>query len=54
MNVQPKLSTDDCTMPAAPAAPFGAEPHPPAHRVPAGPRLPLTWPVEFEVEPWRP
>jgi hypothetical protein len=52
MNVQPKLSNDDCTMP--PVAPFGAERSLPVHRVPAGPRLPLTWPVEFEVEPWRP
>lgn len=53
MNVQPKLSIDDCTMPAASSTPLGAGPRP-EHRVPAGPRLPLTWPVEFEVEPWRP
>jgi hypothetical protein len=52
MNVQPKLSqTDARTMPAPLAATTGAG-H--GHRVPSGPRLPLTWPVEFEVEPWRP
>ena len=51
MNVQPKLSRpDDCTMPHDARIPADE----PAHRVPAGPRLPLTWPVEFEVEPWRP
>jgi hypothetical protein len=65
MNVQPKLSSpDDC------AAPFHAEDTEVAETlVPRFPRVPrearmvavprglhgfLTWPVEFEVEPWRP
>jgi hypothetical protein len=53
MNVQPKLSQpDDCTM-------IPPEAH--ERRVPGGPRSFATWPardeawpVEFEVEPWRP
>lgn len=53
MNVQPKPAI---LMPAPKGdptrAPHGAEARP---RVPvAGPRLQWTWPVEFEVEPWRP
>ena len=56
MNVQPKLlsepfpvdATDDRTMPASWAEP-GHE-----RRLPSGPRAYVTWPVEFEVEPWRP
>jgi hypothetical protein len=54
MNVQPKLSHDEDPMcrPSQPGqAPFHAGA---AHRVPQGPRAFLTWPVEFEVEPWRP
>lgn len=58
MNVQPKLSHDDpmALHPQAPAIP-------PAHsrRQPGGPRAfstwlaaGETWPIEFEVEPWRP
>lgn len=44
MNVQPKPSPD------CPPTPM------PMHerRVPAGPRAFLAWPVELEVEPWRP
>ncbi|MFA5943255.1 MAG: hypothetical protein WC876_02185 [Candidatus Thermoplasmatota archaeon] len=51
MNVQPKPShDDDCTMvPGIPEHSTVAQ-----RRVPSGPRSPLTWPVEFEVEPWRP
>ncbi|MEK6975783.1 MAG: hypothetical protein AABY18_05525 [Candidatus Thermoplasmatota archaeon] len=64
MNVQPKPSTkpsfDDCM----PAGRLATSERPCATattnacgrgRVPvAGPRLLFTWPVEFEVEPWRP
>ena len=51
MNVQPKLSRPaDCTMPVH-ALPGHGETGP---RVPGGPRAFATWPVEFEVEPWRP
>jgi hypothetical protein len=51
MNVQPKLSRPaDCTMPAP--AHLAQEGHGP--RLPGGPRGFVTWPVEFEVEPWRP
>ena len=61
MNVQPKPSPAIDCMPAGRAAP-GEHPSairlsklPTRGRVPvAGPRLLLTWPVEFEVEPWRP
>ena len=52
MNVQPKPSpaSIDCL----PVAREGAD-RPLPRRVPAaGPRLAFTWPVEFEVEPWRP
>lgn len=60
MNVQPKPSIDTLCMPTGRAA--AGERHSPAiaeleprGRVPvAGPRLLFTWPVEFEVEPWRP
>jgi hypothetical protein len=47
MNDQPKLSRDD-PMPK----PHATEAAP--RRLPSGPRGFLTWPVEFEVEPWRP
>lgn len=49
---QPTLSRpEDRTMVAF------AQADAPARRVrhvPAGPRAFVTWPVEFEVEPWRP
>jgi hypothetical protein len=52
MNVQPKPSRpDDCTMPADARLLAQDEQE---HRVPTGPRAFVTWPVEFEVEPWRP
>lgn len=62
MNVQPKPSPAaiDC-MPAGREAPGEVRSMirptnvPARGRVPvAGPRLLFTWPVEFEVEPWRP
>lgn len=50
MNVQPKLSPfDDCPMPRPQETPAHPE-----RRLPGGPRAFVTWPVEFEVEPWRP
>jgi hypothetical protein len=61
MNVQPKPSPAIDCMPAGREAngdrfsavrPSNVSPR---GRVPvAGPRLLFTWPVEFEVEPWRP
>ena len=56
MNVQPKLSHDEDPMPKSlqPALAY-------ARRQPGGPRgfstrleAEETWPIEFEVEPWRP
>lgn len=52
MNVQPKPA-----IPAIDHAPVSCKEADPLSRgrVPAaGPRLVFTWPVEFEVEPWRP
>lgn len=52
MNVQPKLPRpEDRTMAPARILAQGPEHE---HRVPAGPRAFVSWPVEFEVEPWRP
>lgn len=50
MNVQPKLSHDhEFPMPPTEGTlPQGGR------RPPGGPRGFVTWPVEFEVEPWRP
>ena len=55
MNVQPKLSHDD-PMPKSQATEAAH-----GRRQPGGPRrfstrldAEETWPVEFEVEPWRP
>ena len=51
MNVQPKPAPDCTTIdPYAPMERHEAERRP----QPAGPRLFATWPVEFEVDPWRP
>lgn len=53
MNVQPKPSQP--STPDLMHAREGADRPQPRGRVPvAGPRLLFTWPVEFEVEPWRP
>ncbi len=51
MNVQPKLSQE-----IDPGMALHGQAHDTAHsrRQPGGPRGFLTWPVEFEVEPWRP
>lgn len=52
MNVQPTPSHARQPMPPAHGA---TDPTESRRRVPAaGPRLLFTWPVEFEVEPWRP
>lgn len=53
MNVQPKPSPGCRTIdPYAPMREHEDERRP--RPVPAGPRLFVTWPVEFEVDPWRP
>lgn len=60
MNVQPKPSRQTSQMPGqsiktdpyAPMRAHGDERRP--RHVPVGPRLFVTWPVEFEVDPWRP
>jgi hypothetical protein len=59
MNVQPKPSPfDDCTMPRHGAHAAASLPD---RRLPRGPRSPASgwastesWPLELEVEPWRP
>jgi hypothetical protein len=52
MNVQPKPSPD---LPTDPYAPMQAQQGERRRRaLPAGPRLFVTWPVELEVDPWRP
>ena len=56
MNVQPKPSRPQDRPMASPArilAQDAGQEHQ-EHRVPGGPRAFVTWPVEFEVEPWRP
>ena len=53
MNVQPKPSPE--CRPTDPRALHGGHgTMREERRVPAGPRLFVTWPVEFEVDPWRP
>ena len=56
MNVQPKLSPfDDCQMPRPEETPAHLERRLASlPSLPKGPRAFVTWPVEFEVEPWRP
>ena len=55
MNPQPKPSPADVRMPRAREGAAERPAPQPRGRVPvAGPRLLYTWPVEFEVEPWRP
>lgn len=51
MNVQPKPSPD-----CLPGAPMGADPVQPRGRIPAllAPTAVESWPIAFEVEPWRP
>ena len=52
MNVQPKPAID---LPCLPGAREGADRPMPRGRVPVAEHRQLfTWPVEFEVEPWRP
>ena len=54
MNVQPKPSHPSPSD-RMPHAREGTDRPAQRGRVPvAGPRLLSTWPVEFEVEPWRP
>jgi len=61
MTVQPKPSPDrlptyagspGATHPLQDLEVLQAVPAPP--RLPGGPRAFVTWPVEFEVDPWRP
>ena len=53
MNVQPKPSP--AHIPDRMTGARESAERPSRSRVPvAGPRLLFTWPVEFEVEPWRP
>jgi hypothetical protein len=59
MNVQPKPSpahapASDRIASDRAASAFAARPEPRGRVPAAGPRLVFTWPVEFEVEPWRP